>query len=232
MLTGLIDAVFAAFIDVAKGWKEFERFLPNLESFSKVYLSQILKTFSVNTNEFGINVLNHSDFHLKNVLFKENAEDFYFVRIPVDCAKTVNEQPWHFTFQVDFQICNFATPAIDLIYALYYFVSPENRKNHRSEFIATYYNQFVESLKKFGYLKVPPSLIDLQVELLRNGSFEVILSICMSIFFYADLKELAGQGLIFNPMAPGEGCKMLFQLPGFKEIILQELPRWVNNGFI
>jgi thiamine kinase-like enzyme len=74
-----------AFIDVAKEWEGFEKFIPNLESFKKTYLSKALKTYSPNRTEFGYNVLNHADFHLKNMLFKKNAdgcfEDFYFVSL-------------------------------------------------------------------------------------------------------------------------------------------------------
>lgn len=118
-----------------------------------------------------------------------------------------------------------------MFYALYYFVSKENRKNRRGEVIAAYYQQFVESLKQFGYLKAPPSLIDLQVELLRNGSLEVFVAI-MSIFFFVDLSQLAESGVDITALQTGDGFKKIFQTPGFKEIILQELPRWVHNGFI
>ena len=136
-------------------------------------------------------------------------------------------------FKIDFQICKFATPAIDLIYALYYFLSTENRKTRRAEIIAIYHEEFVDALKKFGYLKSPPSLMDLQVELLKNGFFEVIVSVCMSIFFYMDFGKLIEMGLSIDMTAPGEGFKILYEkAPGFKEYILQEIPRWCYNGFI
>lgn len=52
-------------------------------------------------------------------------------------------------------------------------MSSENRNKHRDEFIATYYKEYVDTLKNFGSLKTPPSLTDLQVELQRNGAIEV-----------------------------------------------------------
>lgn len=107
-------------------------------------------------------------------------------------------------------------------------MSAENRQMHRAEIIATYHKQFVASLKKFGYSKTPPSLIDLQVEMLRNGHLEVLIAICVSIFFFIDLSKLGEM----DPASPAEGMKLMYQAPGFKEVVLKELPRWYNTGFI
>ena len=136
-----------------------------------------------------------------------------------------------FRLQIDYQISVYASPAIDLIYAFYYSMSAENRQTHRDEFVLTYYRQFVDSLKSFGYLAPPPTLIDLKVELLRNGSLEVIVAICMSIFFYFDLSTLTAED-----MDMGEGTKRakrrMYQSPGFKEMILHELPKFLHYEFI
>lgn len=224
-----------AFTDVAKEWEGFERYVAPLETFKQKYLSKALKTYTANRTDFGFNVLNHADFHTKNLLFKKTAdgavEDFYFVSGIYDGTCLLYPHKIVFTSQIDFQISVYATPAIDLIYALYYFVSAENRQNHRAEIITAYHQQFVESLRKFGYLKAPPSLIDLQVELLRNGNLEVLVAICMSIFFLFDFTTMTAED-----MDMGEGTKRakrrMYRTPGFKEIIMAELPRFLLNGFI
>lgn len=81
----IFDPNLAAFIDVAKEWEGFEKFIPQLESFKRTYLSKALKVYTPNRIGLGYNVLNHADLHLKNTLFKKSAdgaiEDFYFVRI-------------------------------------------------------------------------------------------------------------------------------------------------------
>jgi hypothetical protein len=118
-----------------------------------------------------------------------------------------------------------------LIYALYYFLTPENRHAHRDEFIACYHEEFSMSLKNFGYLKSFPSLVDLHVELLRNGNLEVLVSICMGIFFYIDFSSFTPED-----MDGGEGTKRakrrMYNNPAFKEMIMKELPRFLFNGFI
>lgn len=74
-----------AFIAVSKEWDEFSKFIPKLEKFRQNYLEQTLtKTYTANSADAGYNVLNHGDFHLRNMLFKTNEariEDFRFVSI-------------------------------------------------------------------------------------------------------------------------------------------------------
>lgn len=112
---------------------------------------------------------------------------------------------------------------------MYYFLSTENRQNHRQEFIAAYYNQFVATLKQLGYMKQPPSMMDLQVELLKNGILEVILSICNVILFYIGDSTPEDYDM-------GEGTrkayKRLYNNPEYKAMIEKELPRFLYNGFI
>ena len=114
---------------------------------------------------------------------------------------------------------------------MYYFLSTENRQNRRQEFIAAYYTQFVSSLKQFGYMKQPPSLIDLQVELLKNGILEVVLAVCNIVLFYLDPSTATPEDYDF-----GEGTrkayKRLYNSPAYKSMIEQELPRFLYNGFI
>jgi hypothetical protein len=114
---------------------------------------------------------------------------------------------------------------------MYYFLTEKNRQERRGEYIVSYYTQFVDSLKKFGYMKPPPSLIDLQVELLRNGNLEVILAVCNVVPFYYDLSTMTAEDF-----DQGEGTKRFFKklynTPEYKKMIQKELPRFLYNGFI
>ena len=64
-----------AFIDVAKDWDGYEQFIPSLEKFKETFLEKCQKTYKANASEFGYNVLNHADFHQKNLLFKQSADE-------------------------------------------------------------------------------------------------------------------------------------------------------------
>lgn len=39
----------------------------------------------------------------------------------------------------------------------------------KTELILFYYNELVDTLRKMGYLSAPPTLLELQMELLQNG---------------------------------------------------------------
>lgn len=71
--------------------------------------------------------------------------------------------------QVDYQYCVWATPAIDLLYVLYLVASSEVRQRFKSELITYYYNELTRTLKNIGHLAKPPTMLDLQIELQRNG---------------------------------------------------------------
>lgn len=72
------------FANVVATWEGYENYGPHLDAFKTAYLSKLLKSFKPNRSEFGYNVLNHADFHVRNMLFKKDADDniqeFYFVR--------------------------------------------------------------------------------------------------------------------------------------------------------
>lgn len=112
-------------------------------------------------------------------------------------------------------------------------MTPEMRQKHRDDFILSYYNQFVASLKSFGYLKAPPTLIDLKVELLKNGPFEVILAIAMSIFYFIDFSDFSDMKP--EDMTPEKQKKWredVYSNPEFLDMMLKEMPRFLYNGFM
>ncbi|CAO1441807.1 unnamed protein product [Diamesa serratosioi] len=213
----IADLIFGqgigGFTDVAREWEGYEKYIPKLEHLKETYLESFKRIYK--KNDKGYNVLNHGDFHIRNMLFKHDdagaIEDMYFI---------------------DFQTCICATPAIDLIYAMYFMLSSENRINHRDEFIATYHNEYVATLKKLGSLKAPPSLTDLQVELMRNGALEPMIAICMTLAFYIDFSTLTPADFDADPETQDRLKKRLYNNPDFKAMIDQEMPRFLTKGFI
>lgn len=47
--------------------------------------------------------------------------------------------------------------------------STEIQDNYRDQIILHYYNEFVSSLKNIGFMNKPPPMLDLNIELLKNG---------------------------------------------------------------
>lgn len=132
---------------------------------------------------------------------------------------------------MDFQVCVLASPAIDLLYAMQNMISMQNRLEHREDIISYYYQEFVSTLKALGFLKAIPTILDLQVELLKNGGLELMLAICFKPFMFIDPTKINLHELVENNET-GKLKQMLFANPDYHEFIQAELPRCLYNGFI
>lgn len=75
MMQAMLTQGLAAFTENAHEWGGFEKYLNSLEAFQGRFAEQIKKSFTVSTGEFAFNVLNHADFHLRNILFNKDEND-------------------------------------------------------------------------------------------------------------------------------------------------------------
>lgn len=64
----------SVFMEVLETWDGYQEFIPKIEK----YMEQIgeigQKVYTVNETNNGYNVLNHGDFHTRNILIKLNSE--------------------------------------------------------------------------------------------------------------------------------------------------------------
>lgn len=79
---------------------------------------------------------------------------------------------WHHCsdLQVDFQNCVVGSPIIDLMYFLTSSPAHDVLEKSKDELIYTYYETLVVLLQRLGYKKPIPTLMDLQVEMLKHGA--------------------------------------------------------------
>ena len=67
--------------------------------------------------------------------------------------------------------------------------SSETQDNYREQIILHYYNEFVSSLKSIGFMNKPPPMLDLNVELLKNGflginKFQTLVNLFIILLFH------------------------------------------------
>lgn len=146
---------YKLFIDMLKRNTEFAEYVPKFEKlFAKDHITQAQKLFKAVANgSDNLIVLNHGDFHIKNVMFTE-------VNGHVDDVMLI-----------DFQICIWGPAANDLIYMLYTFLDNESRIHRRDEIIYHYFSKFTETLQKLKYTGMFPKLTDLHKDLITYKDF-------------------------------------------------------------
>lgn len=83
-VTKFYDEFFGALLKSMSEWEGFDEFIEPVTKFRRTYVEKIGKIHSPGTTSRSINVINHGDFHPKNVLYKMKdnkvvVEDFAMV---------------------------------------------------------------------------------------------------------------------------------------------------------
>lgn len=126
----------------------------------------------------------------------------------------------------------YASPAVDIFMALYGSMTLKNRKIYRNEIILFYYETFVSSLRKFGYDKQPPTLLDLNVELTRNGALGAQLCICYVPYLLAEWSQI-DSNVMYSVNEDSELSKRKLYLSSkFGEVITEEFRDFFFKGYI
>lgn len=200
-----------AFAEAVESWGDHDEYVSKIKDFRANFLENGKRLYEPDVD--GYNVLNHGDFHIKNLLFKKEDDklvDFYMM---------------------DFQICVLASPCVDLFYALYNEISDENRRTRRDEIIQFYHSEFFAALRRFGYIGKIPSLLDLQIALAKYGQMEVVKCIVFKLFFYIDAANTQNSEIMSSPDSK-ELKKKIFNCERFRNFAKEELPRLAKMGFL
>lgn len=110
--------------------------------------------------------------------------------------------------------------------------SQEARENHRDEIVAYYYEEFVAALKNVGFMSKPPAILELNVELLKNGFMEVVIAICFLPFFYLN-PHTQDIGVAYENGIEGVNLrKSLYQDVNYKAMVSKLMSRFLYKGFL
>lgn len=96
-----------------------------------------------------------------------------------------------------------------------------------------YHQEFVKALEQLGSTKSPPSLLDLNVELLRHGAINTLIWICMLPFQFIDLANVDAKDIMGDDQERTHKFKKtLYNNPIYKELILNEMNSWIAKGWL
>jgi hypothetical protein len=133
---------------------------------------------------------------------------------------------------LDFQLSVYATPAVDIFMALYGSMTLQNRMKYRDEMILYYYETFIDALKRFGYKKQPPSLLDLNVELTKHGSLGAQLCLCYLPYLLSEFDKIDSDVMYVVNDDTEMSKRKLYLSESFREVIKEEFKVFYNKGFI
>ncbi|GAB0087171.1 LOC111597534 [Sergentomyia squamirostris] len=149
-------------------WPGYEKVSKTLIDLNTKFPERLAKVYKSNPD---YSILCHGDFHVKNMMFIKNGESI------------------EKTMFLDYQLSFWGSPAIDLIYVIYA-IADDEALARRGELLFTYHASFCEYLTRLGCLKKPPSLLDLNKEILDKGAAELLLGICCLPFFRMDISKM------------------------------------------
>jgi hypothetical protein len=101
------------------------------------------------------------------------------------------------------------------------------------ELIMLYHQEFVKALKLFGYMKSPPTLLDLNVELLKHGAIACLTSICFVPFAFIDWSKTTVEDMMGDDSDRNKNFKIsLYEHPIVKKLLKRELKSWLHKGWL
>lgn len=195
------------FLDEVKTWPGYEMYAEKIKKMLENHNEKGLKTFTPNSTN-GYCVLNHGDFHSKNMMYTN-------MMSPKDSEILV----------IDFQLCIYGTPAIDLFYAKYMMTNSDRR----DELISYYYNVFADCLNKMGFKGKIPTFEDLQNELKNNGYYDVLLAISGLPFQVIELADIFED--LFDPVKSVAIRKSFYTDPKVQNQLKKLLPIFLEKGY-
>lgn len=148
---------FGDFVNMLRNVPELQQFAPKFETlFSGIPMSRsqaLFRAFS-NGDKANLFVLNHGDFHIKNMMFTEK-----------DDGKLDD------VLLVDFQMSIWGPAVIDLTYMLYMLLDQDSRLTRRNEIIHYYFETFTKTLDNLKYSGEYPKLTDLYKDFITYKDF-------------------------------------------------------------
>ncbi|CAD7093744.1 unnamed protein product [Hermetia illucens] len=201
------------FRDQLSFFKELVETLPGFEEasekLSKITLDKVFEKCRQAVNAPGsYEVLNHGDYHIKNMMFKgKNGTDVSEIVL------------------VDFQICHWGSPAYDVVY-----MSAVIPPNMRSEAYKHYFDTFIDVLKKSDYDGPLPTFEQLQKDLKSYRCLELFFLATFTSFLCADKAQIKDD--LDTLFTNSNLFKAFYHQPTYISYVKKLLPALLQDGVL
>ncbi|XP_029160636.1 uncharacterized protein LOC114932532 [Nylanderia fulva] len=195
--------------EVAK-WPGMEKYSEKIIKLSEHIYKKGIEASKVCEDDF--NVINHGDCWVNNMMFKYDDEG----------------NPIGHIF-VDFQLCVYASPALDLLYFLSTSPSPDVIENNKDVLINEYLNTLSATMKQLNCKTQPPTMEKLKDSIKRRASYGMIASFTVLPLVLIDKSEVKDLDEIMD--------KDGYTNPGYKneiykQIMAKRMPKYDEMGLL
>jgi hypothetical protein len=148
-------------------------------------------------------------------------------KISVPVSKTIL-----ISHQVDYQLNVWCSPVVDLTFMMGLFKFSDNYSDLKADMVAFYHQELVNALKFIGYMKIPPSLLDVNIELLKHGSMNIAIWINFFPFLFIDWDKVSVDDMMANDSEKSRNFKKnLFNSPVLRSYLQSEMKQWMLKGW-
>ncbi|XP_050079389.1 uncharacterized protein LOC126567202 [Anopheles maculipalpis] len=205
-LDGMLAKSFKDLLDFMRTTQGFEHLIKPVENQQRKLLDNLVQSYAPSSD--CLNVLVHGDFHSKNLLHQHAPDG------------RVRD-----TMLIDYQICSWTTPAVDLYYLLDTIVEQGVKEQHRETMIYLYYEEFRRLLLQLGWLGRITSLQELHMELLRKGALELFHYVALYPYRFIDRSKID-----FEALLSGKGSNPAASSPVYRRVMHEVLTRFLYQG--
>ncbi|XP_053671386.1 uncharacterized protein LOC128721638 [Anopheles nili] len=205
-LDEMLKKSFTDLLGFMRSTAGFEQLVQPVEKLQTTLLDKMIETYGPSTD--CLNVLVHGDFHSKNLLHQYSAHGL------------VRD-----TMLIDYQICSWTTPAIDLYYLLDTIVDHSVKERHREQMIYLYHSEFHRVLRRLGWLGRVTTLQELHVELLRKAALELFHYVALYPYRFVDRSKIDFEALLAGKAENPAASSAVYQ-----RVMRSELTRLLHQG--
>lgn len=137
--------------------------------------------------------------------------------------------------QIDYQLSVYGSPAIDINYIFGLLKRDDDGNIPWEDVIVFYHQEFTAALNSFGFSKLIPSLIDLNIELIRHGRINVMLMPTFIPFAFIDWETVKMEDVFAtneNDEVSRNFRKSLYNSPKCKAIMQRTLKSFTHKGWL
>ncbi|XP_017007715.2 uncharacterized protein [Drosophila takahashii] len=203
---------FIEMLDKVPELTKYKTYFEKIKDNCRQRLSEIMLEYRNGPQANRYYVLCHGDFHIRNMMFKNNKKTGAFEDVML----------------VDFQLSNVCSITVDLTYSVYMLMESEERCELGKDFINYYFTVLEDTLKKIGFKGEMPTLSGLWEHFRSNKYYDFFLmSSILAMILAIKTNSLKMSDSVFDL----EAKQNTYFLDAYLKDVKKLLPKFEKMGY-